>query len=1164
MTRSRFEVAGWLVAVTAWTGVGLIGCGGSSEEPSAPPAADSGPASSPGPLNAEQRAAANRAVGLMGRYDYEAAAETLESLLAERPDWIDGRVNLAIAVMNRQMDGDEQRALELARAVLAEVPDHPRALYVAGLLELRSGEMTSATERLGRVAELDATDPYAAYFHGQAIEPASPERALAEYERALALDPAQRSAAYRAASVLRRLGRIDEARQRLELFQRLDGNPQARSAEFVYTRMGEKAELVPADPVIAAEPIAPRPEGPLFEPPQPILASVAEGGEPAPVVLAADRPAPAIVAADLDGDGRTDLLLPGAGPELPDGRRGMLVLMRDGDGWRTDATGPLATVGGVQAVLVGDLDDDGRSDAYLLRRGGNVLLMSDPEAPGGWRDATERSGTAGGAFDSVDGAMVDADHDGDLDIVVVNADGPDELFSHDGDGVYRSLGATAGLAASTDGSRSVTVDDIDADRDLDIIIVRDEGALVLRNDRLWAWEPSTAFASLGAAPILGAVSADADADGRAEIMALGLDGVVRRWSAEEGWSDLPPTAADLDAGPTEPPAPFAILDVDGDAIADLLWIDAEGRPLVLMTPDAYGNHTRMVLGPSAARFAVVPSDTGRGPAVVVARPGEALQWHEAGPGRHEFLAVEVRGRTDAANSLRSNAAGIGTRYAARVGDLWQAGRFVRGTSGPWQGDLVRYIGLAGRERADFIELVWPDGVFQSEVHGAADPGGEPVALTAGRIVIQETQRQLSSCPVVFAWDGSAWRFISDVLGVGGMGYLLEPGVFAPPRPRERFLMPEGLPAARDGRLAIKLHEPMEEACYLDHAAFDAWDLPPGWDLVPDERMDLAPPAATGEPRFFRTDEERVVVAARNDRGQEVAETLHAADGRAAPVPPVDRRFLGRLESEHVLHLWFDRPLPAGAGAEAGGSGVPTLIADGWVEYPYSQTNFAAWQAGLQWEPPIVEALDAEGRWVVVSDRAAYPAGMPRRMSLPLPELPEGVTQLRIRTNLECHWDRISVAPTVAADAVEPAPVHRRLEPVAATLRRSGFPARTNAPQRRPVYDYAVRRPFADMRAQRGFYTAEGDVLPLLSAIDDAVAVFGPGEEVTIEVLSPPSPPAGWTQRLVLDVAGWCKDMDLFTGDGDTVDPMPTRSGGPPAAATVELHERTRTRFRSGS
>ena len=40
MTRSRFEVAGWLVAVTAWTGVGLIGCGGSSEEPSAPPAAD--------------------------------------------------------------------------------------------------------------------------------------------------------------------------------------------------------------------------------------------------------------------------------------------------------------------------------------------------------------------------------------------------------------------------------------------------------------------------------------------------------------------------------------------------------------------------------------------------------------------------------------------------------------------------------------------------------------------------------------------------------------------------------------------------------------------------------------------------------------------------------------------------------------------------------------------------------------------------------------------------------------------------------------------------------------------------------------------------------------------------------------------------------------------
>ncbi|MHC4811180.1 MAG: hypothetical protein ACYTEV_12575, partial [Planctomycetota bacterium] len=100
MGRSRCEVAGWLVVMAAWTGAGPVGCGGASEEPPAAPAGDSVPTPAEGPLSAEQRAAANRAVGLMGRYDYEAAAALLETLLADRPDWIDGRVNLAIAVMN--------------------------------------------------------------------------------------------------------------------------------------------------------------------------------------------------------------------------------------------------------------------------------------------------------------------------------------------------------------------------------------------------------------------------------------------------------------------------------------------------------------------------------------------------------------------------------------------------------------------------------------------------------------------------------------------------------------------------------------------------------------------------------------------------------------------------------------------------------------------------------------------------------------------------------------------------------------------------------------------------------------------------------------------------------------------------------------------------------
>jgi len=58
---------------------------------------------------------------------------------------------------------------------------------------------------------------------------------------------------------------------------------------------------------------------------------------------------------------------------------------------------------------------------------------------------------------------------------------------------------------------------------------------------------------------------------------------------------------------------------------------------------------------------------------------------------------------------------------------------------------------------------------------------------------------------------------------------------------------------------------------------------------------------------------------------------------------------------------------------------------------------------------------------------------------------------------------------------------------------------------------------------------------LVAEKDDAVAIFGPGEEVHLEFAAPPEgAPEGWTRRLVLETRGWCKDMDLYTKDGETV------------------------------
>jgi hypothetical protein len=90
----------------------------------------------------------------------------------------------------------------------------------------------------------------------------------------------------------------------------------------------------------------------------------------------------------------------------------------------------------------------------------------------------------------------------------------------------------------------------------------------------------------------------------------------------------------------------------------------------------------------------------------------------------------------------------------------------------------------------------------------------------------------------------------------------------------------------------------------------------------DERMGILGPEPTGQPLFYRN--EILPVSALNERGEHVIDEVLHADHVAAPVGPLDHRFLGRLAGEHVLTLSFERPLD-------GHAGMAVLLAEGCVE-----------------------------------------------------------------------------------------------------------------------------------------------------------------------------------------------------------------------------------------
>ena len=387
--------------------------------------------------------------------------------------------------------------------------------------------------------------------------------------------------------------------------------------------------------------------------------------------------------------------------------------------------------------------------------------------------------------------------------------------------------------------------------------------------------------------------------------------------------------------------------------------------------------------------------------------------------------------------------------------------------------------------------------------------------------IAETQRQMSSCPVVFVHNGASYEFVSDVLGVGGVGYLLAPNVTATPRPDEGFLLPWNPPTGEPVRL--KLAEPMEESCWLDATSVEVWSMPEPWDVVLDERLGINGPAPTGKPMFFRTTHHPVEARV---NGEVCTESISASDFVAADPGPLDSKFLGRLASECVLECEFDLPLDFPA----------ALVVDGWVEYPYSQTMFAAWQSGASWESFTLEARTPAGDWQLVLEDFGYPAGMPRTMAMPLPTLPQGSTAIRLRTNLEIHVDQVRVVEVESC----PEATKQELTLRSAQLSARGFARRTVHEGRRPEYNDLDVTPFADMRTLPGWYTDLGDVLDLVRAADNATAVFGSGEEIAFEFEEMPACRVGDRQRVVLRTRGWCKDMDLFTKDGEQLLPGPPR------------------------
>ncbi len=1003
-------------------------------------------------------------------------------------------LNEGLALIYLQRLPEAEKALDAASAM---EPTSAGVWYSLGLAHFDSGEQKLALEAFERAAANAGSDPDVHYYIG-AVHLAMEDYPVAtsEFEKALAINPLHASAQYGLARAMLRMGKTDESREHLAQFKHIT---QAHIGTLLSANYGEQGHLARVEEMLAPPAHAGAMIPVRFVP-----------ANPAPVSRTASAGA---CIADLRGTGEKDILTLGSGENA-------LNAYRVGDAGVPQAmdlsgTGLVAKGTGV-ACAVGDYDNDGLPDLAVALTDRVVLLHN--LGHGRFADATAASGLR--PLDRPQGlSFVDFDHDGDLDLLIAGAatsGTPNVLWRNNGNSTFTEWTEPTGLGgkASTEG---MTLSDINNDRAVDLVVTGKGAApIVYENQREGAFRQVALYSEPEPAT-RGVVAFDFNKDGWMDLavthaaapgltlwrnrdgggferVAMPTEGITGAWGVtaidfdNDGWIDL---AALVETPRGEKLKVFRNLGSEGfqdvSAALGLDNVDVEGaRTLIAADMDGHG----------AADL-------------VVGRGAEApLLLRNLGGSRNHSLRLDLTGFAD-------NKLALGTKVEVVADGVSQMFE-VAGASGYLgQGSTEILAGLGPSERADVVRMVWPTGVPQDELSLAT---GKTVAL-------KELDRRGSSCPVLFAWDGAKYRFVSDIIGAAVVGHWMSPTTRNQSDSDEWAKVDGDMLKARNGLLSLRFGEPMEEINYIDQLRLVAVDHPEGTEAYPDERFLSEKPFAAGS-TVVASRETRLPAGAWGDRGEDALPLLAHRDHDY--LRDFTNLSYGGFAREHTLTLdlgpWSPaRPL--------------RLFLSGYIEYFSASSMYAAWQAGLAPQPPTLEAQMPGGEWKTILPDMGFPAGLPRTIVVDLTgKLPPGVTRVRIRTNLQIYWDQALVDNGAATQSRQ-----TELPLALASLRFRGYPKQTEgATPGDLTYDYGQISATGPFRWQRGSYTSYGAVTPLLRAKDDRNVIFGSGEEIDAEFSDgslPPLPPH-WTRDYFFYADGYVKDMDFYEASPFTVAEVP--------------------------
>ena len=1130
----------------------------------------------------------NRGVAMLEQYNHKEAAEAFRRALKIDPELRVALINRAIALYNVPDLDEASRAVTVAAE---RAPQFPQPHYIAGLIAKAQNRTDDAVASFTRVLAIDAQDVGANVNLGQLYAQGRKyAEAVAAFRRALAVEPYNTTAIYNLALASQRAGNREEGTTLLARFQELRQSgagtsigqnylEQGRYAEGIVS-VGAEADLVRTEtpnvtfadastailpPAVtgnrraaAAQPAASgstgisplTPDGRLTEAARRAVAASHGGG---------------VTLFDLDADGDLDLF------EITSESQ---KLHRNDGGKYTDITETSGLAGvpdqsvGIGAVAA-DFDNDNRIDLFVLRYGsGKPGVLYRNEGNNRFSDVSATAEFPAYTSLAVSAALVDVEHDGDLDIFIVGfadltkpttgdakrtavttgelAAAPNMLLRNNGDGKFTDITQAAKVAGGTAHGVAVVPTDYDNRRDVDLLVVNYGAPPILyRNLRDRTFRdvaPEVGLTQTGRYTC--AAAGDLNKDGFTDFF-FGRAGEPSLFALSDGQGKfrVGPVSDDASSGDKSAPGSALvaidaaqIFDYDGDGLLDTVAVSDKGLRVWRNVGNDFTEVSERVL-PAAAtppsdggwwarKFAAGDIDADGDTDLILRLASGALRvGRNDGGNRNRSIRIQLAGRV-------SNRSGVAAKVEMRAGSLWQKLETYAASPAPAPADLV--FGLGARALPDAVRVIWASGVVQAETEMAANANEPKAATTSGTpatttvaartLSITELDRKPSSCPFLYTWNGNRFEFITDMMGGGEMGaFVGENGQWNTPDPDEYVRISGDKLKERGGRYELRITNELEETLFMDQVQLIAIAHPNNVEVYPNEG--LGNPTAAKH-RLYSTREPRPPVSAVDDDGRDMLPQL----------AQVDRRYPDTFKLMPIRGYAEPHTLTLDFGASASKNSV--LLMTAWTDYAFSSDNVAAAQRGLSQQFPSLQVRDAKGEWQTVIENVGLPVGRPQTVVVNLTgKFLTDNREVRIVTNMRIYWDQILVAETDKASKIQ----RTTLDPTLADLRWRGFSAEVMPDGREPIlYDYERVSTISPWKVFPGRYTREGDVRALLARTDDMFVVSRPGDviELAFHAQALPQLPANWTRTFLLYVDGFSKEMDINSATPDQLAPFP--------------------------